>query len=301
MKSLAHEVADGEAVIINALRDLKEIESNKDLFCGLTERLLQLYPEDVNARFAVAYKYSHADQDELSLYHYLKIPHRERTAISWNNLGVQFDRFNLPCKSVDAYRTAENLGETLAMSNVARKFLNAGFVKEALEVCNRALQIENYHKNVGYTIQQIKQAQEDEDEKQKQPLSKATLLSEFYKQYGQAAMQEELLEHTGRWRGPDCELEIKIHSGAFSAEGEYETKRGGFAALLSPIETSHAPEADRYTIRYTGEMFGHSVRCGVVRKQVEKAIRFHSLFVRHDRADTDPHGRVKPRDGNTCL
>ncbi|MBI2358551.1 MAG: hypothetical protein HYV04_06535 [Deltaproteobacteria bacterium] len=104
-------------------------------------------------------------QIQLSLHHYLKIPYQERTAITWNNLGVQFDRFDLAGKSVEAYRTAENLGETLAMSNLARKLLKAGFLKEAQEICNRALQVENYDKNVGYTIQNIKGAPEEEDNK----------------------------------------------------------------------------------------------------------------------------------------
>jgi len=116
MKLLMPQVADGETIVINALRQLKDTE------IGLIERLLQLHPDDVKARSTLAYHYSQAHQDELSFYHYLKIPYQERNAITWNNLGVQFDHFNLASKSVDAYRTAENLGETLAMSNLARKF-----------------------------------------------------------------------------------------------------------------------------------------------------------------------------------
>jgi tetratricopeptide (TPR) repeat protein len=281
MKSLARDVADGEAIIINALRELKEIESNKDLFCGLIERLLQLYPDDVKARFRLAYTYSEADQDELSLHHYLKIPHQERTAITWNNLGVQFDHFEFAGKSVDAYRTAENLGETLAMSNLARKLLKAGFLKEAQEICNRALQVENYNKNVGYTIQQIKNAPEEEDNKQKEPLARAIPLSEFYRDYGRAAVQNEILEHNGRWRGPDCELHIKIKDGVFLAEGEYEVKRGGLglAAILGGVPTPPTTtETDKYRIKYNGQTYGLTVKCTVRREEKGKQPVFPSLL-----------------------
>src|SRR3989338_4923377 len=103
MKLLAPQVADGETIVINALRQLEDVENRKDLFFGLIERLLQLHPDDVKARFTLAYNYSQADQDELSFYHYLKIPYQERNAITWNNLGVQYDRFDLASKSVEVY------------------------------------------------------------------------------------------------------------------------------------------------------------------------------------------------------
>lgn len=277
MKSLAMNVADGESIIIGALRELKEIESDKDLFCGLIERLLQLHPDDVRSRFTLAYTYSQADQDELSLHHYLKIPHKERTAIAWNNLGVQFDHFDLAGKSVDAYRTAESLGETLAMSNLARKLVKAGFLKEAQEICNRALQIENYHKNVGYTIQQIKSAPEEEDKKEREPLARAIPLSEFYRNYGQAAVQNEIVEHSGRWRGPDCELQIKIKGGTFVAEGDYEIRRGGLEFLAVVPAPPTAAETDKYHIKYSGRMYGHTIKSDVIREEVGKPGIFLTL------------------------
>lgn len=281
MKNLALNVADGEGIIINALRELKDIESDKDLFCGLIERLLQLHPDDVKARFTLAYTYSQADQPELSLLHYLKIPHQERTAITWNNLGVQFDHFDLAGKSVDAYRTGENLGETLAMSNLARKLIKAGFLKEAQEICNRALQVENYHKNVGYTIQQIKSAPEEEDNKQKEPLVRAIPLSEFYRNYGRAAVQDEIQEHNGRWRGPDCELQITIEGGTFLAEGGYQVKRQGLGlagALLQVPGVAAPPETDKYRIKYSGQIYGHTIKCDVTREEMGKPAVFPTLL-----------------------
>ena len=279
MKSLAVKVADGEVLIINALRELKDIESNKDLFCGLMERFLQLHPDDVKSRFTLAYTYSQSDQAELSLYHYLKIPNQERTPIAWNNIGVQFDHFDLAGKSVDAYRTAENLGETLAMSNLARKLLRAGFLKEAQEICNRALQVENYHKNVGYTIQQIKSAPEEEDNKEKGPLARAIPLSEFYRNYGRAAVRNEIVEHAGRWRGPDYELQIKIKGSEFFAEGEYEVPRLGFGpALVGMLGGAATPETDRYRIKYSGQTYGYTVKCSVIREEIGKPIILRSLL-----------------------
>lgn len=206
MKALVPQAQDGEIIVINTLRQVSDIENNKDVLYGLTERLLQLHPDDVESRFSLAYKYSQADENELSFFHYLKIPYEQRTAVTWNNLGVGFDHCDLAGKSVDAYRKAEELGETLAMSNLAQKLIKAGFLKEADEICNRALKVTDYHKNVSQAISRIKSIPDEEQNKEKEVLDKARPLSEFYRDYGRAAAQNEIVEHAGRWRGPDCEL-----------------------------------------------------------------------------------------------
>ena len=129
---------------------MAEFYKDKDLLFGACERILQLHPDDSETRFSLAHQYSEADQEGLSLFHYLKIPYQEREVGAWNNLGVQFDQCNLPGKSVDAYRKAEELGETLAMSNLAQKFISSGFLREADEICNRAMKIKDFHQNVGH-------------------------------------------------------------------------------------------------------------------------------------------------------
>jgi len=280
MKALVPQVDDGERILINALRQVTDIE-NKDLPFGLLERLLQLHPDDVNSRFTLAYNYSQADQNGLSLFHYLKIPERERDPVTWNNLGVQFDQSDLVSKSVDAYRRAEDLGHTLAMSNLARKLLKAGFLNEAEEICNRTLKIKDYHKNVGYSIQRIKSIPAEEDSKQKEVLNKAAPVSEFYRNYGRAAVKNDILEQNGRWRGPDCELQITIKDGTFLAEGEYEVKRQGLGlagALLHIPGLSAPPETDKYCIKYSGQIFGHTIKCDVTREEMGKPAVFPSLL-----------------------
>jgi tetratricopeptide (TPR) repeat protein len=269
MRTLVPRVADGETILINALRQVKEVENNKELFCGLVERVLQLHPDDVGSRFTLAYTYSEADQDELSLYHYLKIPYQERTTMAWNNLGVQFDHFDLASNSVAAYKTAEGNGETLAMSNLARKLLRAGFLKEAQDVCDRALKTQDYHKNIGYTIQTIKGKPEEEESKQKEILNKAMPLSEFYRNYGRAAVKDDIGEQSSLWRGPDCELQITVKDGLFIAQGEYEKQQGlglslSFLGVPNPPTT---PATDKYQVKYSGRVYGHTVKCEVTRKE----------------------------------
>lgn len=123
MKSTTSGGEKGELVLLSTLRDVAKIEKSDDAYCSLTEKILDLRPSDIDLRFELAYKYSERGFEDLSLYPYLKIPDAERTPVTWNNLGVQFDRFELVCESVDAYRNSEARDETLAMSNLAQKLL----------------------------------------------------------------------------------------------------------------------------------------------------------------------------------
>ena len=114
------------------------------------------------------------------------------------------------------------------MSNLAQKLLKSGFLMEATELCDRAIKITDYHQNVGHAIGKIKAVPIEEERKEKEVLDKAKPLSEFYREYGRAIAQDNVTDIAGRWRGPDCELQITIKGNMFMADGNYERQVRGF-------------------------------------------------------------------------
>ena len=266
MKNMIPQVDDGEARIIKTLRKVAEDEGEDNLFYGLTERLLQLKPDDIDARFNLAYKYSQTDEDDLSLYHYLRIPYQERSGIAWNNLGVQYNQLGLVRSSIQAYRKAEGFGETLAMSNIANKFLKEGFLTEAQEICTKALANKEFHNNVSKTISRIKDIPEEEEKKEKQIVTEVLPFSEFYRDYGRAALLNGVTEMIGRWQGPDCELEVTIKGNRLLAEGRYEEQEGtGLRGLFSLANPGITTRIRKYRVRYEGTVVGKSVKCVLMR------------------------------------
>ena len=279
MKVLAPQADGGEIILLDTLRKAADIEKEKHLLFGLTERLLQLRPDDVDSRFSLAYNYSQANQNELSLYHYSKIPYDRRHSMAWNNLGVQFDVSDLPSKSVDAYRKAEALGETLAMSNLAQKLIKSGFLAEATEICDRAIKMTDYHQNIGHAIARIKVVPIEEQNKENVVLDKARPLSDFYREYGLAAAQDDIVEHVGRWRGPNCELRITIKGNVFVAEGSYEVSSSGLRlseALFG--KPPSLPTTEKYRVSYNGKILGHAVDSTVTRKEITTTFVASSLL-----------------------
>lgn len=127
MKSVAINTGEVDTEVLRAQRKVAEIAKNDEVLIAVMERLLDVDPADNDTRFALAYKSSELGNEDLALFHYFKIPAVERSAVTWNNLGVAYDQLGLPAKSVTAYRNAEEMGETLAMSNLANKLVGAAF------------------------------------------------------------------------------------------------------------------------------------------------------------------------------
>lgn len=276
MKSLLSIGNDGEAILIKTLCGMAEITDDNDTYLGLMERLLQVRPDDTEARFSIAYKYSEINQDELSLFHYLKIPDVQRGSGTWNNLGVGFENCDLVSKSVKAYRKAEELNETLAMANLAQKLIKAGFLEEADETCQQALKVKDYHKKVINAISRIKDIPEEEKAKEKIIVDRAKPLSEFYRDYGRAVLQSNVDKHEGRWQDVNCELDLSIKDNWLVAEGTYEEEQQSWglynAMRMQTPAIGTATKKKRYHVKYEGKVFGRAVKAVFTNTPVEEAI-----------------------------
>ncbi|MEN6489713.1 MAG: hypothetical protein ABFD66_12695 [Smithella sp.] len=274
MKEIFPVVENGEVELIKVLCEISEIIDDQDLFYGLTEKLLQVSPADIESRFKLAYKYATLSKNALALFHYLKIPESLRGSAAWNNLGVAFDNCNLTYKAVKAYRQAEILENTLAMSNLANKFINDGFLDEAKDICNHALFLKDYHKNVVDSISRIKAIPDEEDKQEKQLLIEQKKLSEFYREYGYASLRSNILNHLGKWKGPLCVLELTIEGKQFMAIGKYKQQSlSGIAQAFSmnPYYKGIPAKEIWYEVKYEGEIFGQAAKCIYTVKETDKS------------------------------
>jgi tetratricopeptide (TPR) repeat protein len=152
---------------------------------AVLERIVELDPSDNDARWKLAYAHGEHSARDLSLLHYGRIPDQERTSATWNNLGVAFDAFALATKAVNAFRKSEEMGEPLAMTNLAGKLITAGFLPEARTECDEAMKIEPPN-NLSNVLARLTDVQEDEDKRERAVLEKAERESEFFASFGRA-------------------------------------------------------------------------------------------------------------------
>lgn len=275
MRTKCADSNQGEADVLQAMRTLAEITKNDEILIGTMERQLELNPADKDTRFSLAYKYSEQGNDALAAMHYARISYSERSAVTWNNLGVAFDRLSLQAKSVTAYRKSEEMGETLAMSNLANKLIGVGFLPEAQKICDEAIQLKDVHKNVGSTLSRLKEVPEEEDKKETEAFEKVRPTSDFYKEFGRALAMPTPKALAKHWQGPDCILDITLDGSEFTATGTFEKSSGGGLlglTIFGGVDPTSKPTTTRYRTEYKGTARGQAIVASVVReKEVEQA------------------------------
>ena len=243
-----------ESEFFGILRNFLEADGDDRFVLPVLERIIEIDPDDIDTRFTLAYKYSERENSDMALWHYRKIPHQKRSGMAWNNLGVVLDAFDLPGKSVNAYEGAKALDETLAMSNLATRFLSVGFAKNAQELCDNALEIEGYHKNVSHVLAKIKDLPDQEEKKLEKILERAKPKNEYYRMVGRAMALAEPKDIGGSWRGPVCALELKISRRLVTITGSYDQQTNALAAALGA-----GGSGVRRRVEYTGTLFGHAI------------------------------------------
>ena len=267
MRTICADAHEGEMELLLAEKALSELRKDDDSEIGLLERQLQLNPTDNETRFGLAYKYSNNGRDDMAAYHYSRIRTPVRSAIAWNNFGVALESLKLPVKAVEAYRNSAGLGETLAMSNLAHRFLNAGFVDEAKQILGEALRIADHHKNVDKALGTIRDRMDDEEKQETSVYEKGKPVSEFFRSYGQARIKPLVIGLQGTWKTPICDVVVQIDGTSVVARGTYEVKAGGLlAAALMGTRADSAPV--KYFLEYRGDLYGQTVSGAVSRGQV---------------------------------
>jgi hypothetical protein len=191
---------------------------------------------------------------------------------------------------------AGGMGETLAMSNLAQRFMSGGFLSEAEKTCTDALKIENFHENVATTMGQVKTVQAAEDEKQAKLLEKAQIKSEFYRQFGRAVSQEEPTELANQWNGPDCDLTVKLSGMEVTAVGLYARLKPAnpFGVGLGMITASDGitPKVDRFGVEYKAVLRGRAMEGFVTRTKQGTTPQAPTLLFSMDYSSTDDKKRV---------
>lgn len=279
MRTTCADSNQGEADVLQAVRTLAETTKDDEILIGTMERQLELNPADKDTRFSLAYKYSEQGNDALAALHYARIPYSERSAATWNNLGVAFDRLGLQSKSVTAYRKSEVMGETLAMSNLANKLIEAGFLPEAQMICDAAVKLKDVHKNVGSTLSRLKTVPDEEEKKETEAIEKVRPTSEFYRKFGRALAMPTPMALAKRWQGPDCILDIALDGSGFSATGTFEKSSGGLGlSIFGGGDPIGKHTTTRYQVEYKGTARGQAIVATVVRKKEGEQAKASTLL-----------------------
>lgn len=262
---------DNEFEVLEAKLSYSQQSKNDEQEIAFLERILEIEPTNDDYRFKLAYKYSALKRTKFSLYHYLKIARQSRSSMSWNNLGVAYAELSMPIRAVDSYKESEVLGETLAMNNLAWKYLEAGFMEEAKNIVRKGLDVKDHHQNLDKTMGEINDRVENENQKTEDILVEVQLSVDFYKGYGKALLKDlDKLPTSGILNTKKYQVRYEIVNGVFKASGEYETNYSGLSnALVGNSTLAIEPALRKKTkIEFLGSINGYSIE-GKIHRNTE--------------------------------
>jgi thioredoxin-like negative regulator of GroEL len=251
-----------ERQLASVIGDLSEIRKEEDSVAVALERTVDLFPDDYDARFNLAYRHSQLGNDDLAFYHYLKIPYDSRSAIAWNNLGVSYDHFSMRAASVHAYRISEERGETLAMSNLGYKFIRQGFVEEAKAEFEKGFAIKGHHKNIEEGLSELTKLSDQENQKKREVLEKVLPKANFYRALSNAIASTQIVALPTHFNAPECALIVTLDGDRFSAVGTYKRESSSLGLFGGGIK-----EVKEYRIEYVGRVTGRQIEATVGRIQ----------------------------------
>ena len=253
--------------IISGISELCKCKNREFSAIALNSYQIECYPDDVDLRFSLAYDHSRKTSGVLSLSQYMRVPNSNRSGVLWNNLGVQLGAKALPVLSVDAFREAVKKDETLAMSNLGRKYLEQGFLDEAKDMCELAISQEDCHANVGTLLSDIRNVRDAEIKKLEKIKKRVFPIERFLVELGRAAIALDNGELIGVWKGPECSIKFEGDVGDLIGIGIYN-KDVVLGGLLSIGEMGKTESASmNVEIRVSG--VGHCFEGTIKRKRID--------------------------------
>jgi tetratricopeptide (TPR) repeat protein len=214
-------------------------KGSEDLFgsFAIGELALRQSPEEIAFRFSLAYDYESGDQSHMSLYHYKIIcEHDEKYPSALNNFGVSSAKSGLAVLAAQRYKRAYELGETLAASNLAHKYLEGGFSEDAIALLKNAQTKENCVPDVARTLAAVHERIEENDREQEKVLGRADEHREFLLAFADGLLSPTATNLGGPWSFPSMEITLECKPATLEGtkEKRTEVEPAGFMNVLFP-------------------------------------------------------------------
>jgi len=143
-------------------------DDNKYFYFVAMCKALSYKPSSRDDLFNIAFN---TDIDKYALYYYSKLLAQVNNhEYALNNIGVIYNNLNLKSKSVTSYTKSAELNNTLAMANIAKKYIDNGFIEKAREVLVNALTKKDVHQNIHHYLSTIDAVDIEEQKKENEIL-----------------------------------------------------------------------------------------------------------------------------------
>ena len=232
------------AKLYRTIADIYEKTGNSTLRAIALQKILESVPEDTAALFSASYAQSQAKLSCLCVVNYSTLLGFNPAHDSGlNNLGVECGALDLPIKSTSYYKRASECGNTLAMSNLADRYMYQGFELEAQELLDKARKEDKPHRNVGRAMSALADKKVEENQAWDNIITEGMKQKEFFWAYADAYFlpSDQEQPFVGQWASPTGKVfvisqENDILTARWETEHEGEKYEGTVHNLAVEIE-----------------------------------------------------------------
>ena len=163
------------------------------LYAMALQKVAEISGNDPGKWFQAGYSYGSSESDglaPLSLHCYrtsLRFDPERHWAI--NNLGAELSGLSLPVLAIDEYKRAASKGNTLAMANLAEKYLIAGFTEDAQRLINEAEKLADPDKKVATVAAKIREARDEQKKQYGELTAQGSRSASFFSNYAISRLQ----------------------------------------------------------------------------------------------------------------
>ena len=257
----ARQIAKADSTYISrysqSVKEVSKLEGLEYLDLAAAEYALINSPSSESIRFDLAYKYSNSVNEKLALFHYKKLVKYRNEDVDWNNLGVSQSSLKLPILSIRSYERSKQLGGTLAVSNLAYSYLDAGFHELAMKECEMAKQLPSCHPRLYEALAAAMKRPDDEREKEKEILEETSEFREFMRNVGAATTRELSVTKKLDFSYKGGEVSFRIEGSKVFVKGRYVRRKAlGLAGLLISSDDESKNRSEMVRVDGVGSIFG---------------------------------------------
>lgn len=194
---------------------------NKLLRAIALEKAVEIDPSNTYVIFEAALAQSEAGLSALAITNYESLLRQNPdNSAALNNLGVEFDGLQMPILAVNSYNESSKRHETLAMSNIAYKYIGQGLITDAEELLKKAQQEKEVHPNVLDSMASISKQKNSETEKKERINQVGIKQKAFLKDYADSRFTHNYQEgiFNGKWKYDSEIITIEEKDKTISAE-----------------------------------------------------------------------------------
>lgn len=245
---------EAAAALYEILRSRKEMI----LAFAIAEAALHDNPKH-SIRFRLGLDYHGQTLNDLFLLHFQYLCDSNKNASALHNLALALSECGLPILSVETYKSAIDLGETLSAANLAYKCLDAGMADSAKDIIKAAMQVVDHEPTVDKCYAEIDDRKAAEGPKRDKLIEDAHSARKFLVALGHG-LRKAIPEIAGTWRLPFGDIDLKKTDVNLAGMAEITKEETSFSFLGTPGEKSSKVEIYTFEGTFTGTVCMFKVR-----------------------------------------